>query len=283
MNELTFPNRRLHHDQPDLNALSDSGIENLIIIVRADPIICGHSTEARNLAEAALEVGMKNVHIVSYPLDLLETSGLPLKPLDSIAPYSRGISMDRPDAIGNYKVLDGRLGLGIGGHVVDLLHKYSGRTAVMDLYLVPHGQMVMTAVDSFRSAGRSTDVVTIGEAVGSDITNVVGNAVAEGKFGAAQIVLSNYLDHDLPVAVSEFTKKLIVGAGAEVDNALGTHFQSRLEGRVGISYPAIDTSYYLSIENRRMNWTSTSKSETWRRMATSCFSRGLPVPKGLMI
>jgi glycosyltransferase involved in cell wall biosynthesis len=250
MNELSFPHHRIRKNDLDPTALVESGIENLIIIVRADPIVCGHSTEARNLAEAALDVGMKNVHIVSYPLDTLEGSGLPLKPLDSIAPYSEGISIDRPEAIGNYKVLDGRLGLGIGGHIVDLLHKYRGRTAVMDLYLVPHGQMVMSAVDSFRSAGHAMDVVTIGEAVGSDITNVVGNAVAEGRFGAAQIVLSNYLDHDLPVAVSEFTKKLIVEAGAQVDDALGTHFRSRLESRVGISYPAIDTSYYLGLEHR---------------------------------
>ena len=27
----------------------------LVIVVRADPVICGHSGEARNLAEAALQ------------------------------------------------------------------------------------------------------------------------------------------------------------------------------------------------------------------------------------
>ena len=64
-----------------INAASSNrsvSYENLIIVVRADPIICGHSTEARNLAEAAVQRGVKNVHIVSYPLDVLEESGLPL-------------------------------------------------------------------------------------------------------------------------------------------------------------------------------------------------------------
>ncbi|MBK1881243.1 glycosyltransferase family 4 protein [Luteolibacter pohnpeiensis] len=225
-------------------------IQNAVFLVRADPIICGHSTEARNLAEAALALGMENVHIVSYPISTLEESSLPLKPLETISPYSPGITVDRPDPLGDYKVLDGRLGLGIGGHLVDLLHRLPGETMLMDLYLVPHGQMVMQAVNSFRLSGCSSSVYTVGEAVGSDITNVVGNALAEGRLGAAQILLSNYLEHDLPVAVSRFTKDLIIAAGREVDSHLGTLFTGQLEQRVGISYPAIDTAAYLEIEKQ---------------------------------
>ncbi|GAA5484742.1 glycosyltransferase family 4 protein [Haloferula sargassicola] len=223
-------------------------IQNAVFLVRADPIICGHSTEARNLAEAALAMGMENVHIVSYPLHTLENSGLPLKDQATISPYSPGISVDRPEPLGDYKVLDGRLSLGIGGHLVDLLYKLPGRTMLMDLYLVPHGLMTMRAVNSFRMSGTRSSVFTVGEAVGSDITNVVGNALAEGRLGAAQILLSNYLEHDHPVAVSRFTKDLIVKAGREVDEHLGTHFAGQLESRVGISYPAIDTETYLKIE-----------------------------------
>ncbi|MFD2256461.1 glycosyltransferase family 4 protein [Luteolibacter algae] len=225
-------------------------VQNAIFLVRADPIICGHSTEARNLAEAALAMGMKNVHIVSYPLETLEQSSLPLKDPSSITPYSRGISMDRPEPLGDYKVLDGRLGLGIGGHLVDLLHSLPGKTMLMDLYLVPHGTMVMQAVNSFRNSGTKADVFTIGEAVGSDITNIVGNALAEDRLGAAQLVLSNYLEHDHPVAVSRFTKDLIVEAGRKVDARLGTNFTGQLERRVGISFPAIHTNDYLNLDQR---------------------------------
>ncbi len=225
-----------------------SRIQNAVFLVRADPIICGHSTEARNLAEAAVAMGIENVHIVSYPLETLEGSGLPLKPLSTITPYSPGIRVDRPEPLGDYKVLDGRLGLGIAGHLVDLLYKLPGRTMLMDLYLVPHGLMMIGAVNSFRMSGTNASVFTVGEAVGSDITNVVGNALMEGRLGAAQILLSNYLEHDHPVAVSRFTKDLIVSAGRQVDEHLGTCFAGQLKSRVGISYPAIDTESYLSIE-----------------------------------
>ncbi|MGB6220968.1 glycosyltransferase family 4 protein [Haloferula sp.] len=228
----------------------EAAVQNAVFLVRADPIICGHSTEARNLAEAAVAMGMENVHIVSYPLDTLKASSLPLKPLDTISPYSAGITIDRPQPMGDYKVLDGRLALGIGGHLVDLMNKLPGRTMLMDLYLVPHGLMVMQAVNSFRMAGTGSSVFTVGEAVGSDITNVVGNALAQGRIGAAQIVLSNYLEHDHPVAVSRFTKDLIIDAGRQVDEHLGTSFTGQLESRVGISYPAIDTQSYVEIEDQ---------------------------------
>ncbi|MEM6279160.1 MAG: glycosyltransferase family 4 protein [Verrucomicrobiota bacterium] len=227
---------------------SDEDVKNLILVVRADPIICGHSTEARNLAEAAIARGFQSVHIVSYPIETLQNSQLPLKPLDTISPYSDGITVDRPEPIGDYKVLDGRLGYAISGQLVDLLHKLPGRTIIMDLYLVPHGQMVINAVDSFRGLRHEPNVVTIGEAVGSDITNVVTNALASGQTGAAQVVLSNYLQHDLPVAVSQFTKDMIVDAGHKVDAEMGTDFAERLRERVEISFPAIDTGAYTNIE-----------------------------------
>ena len=54
-------------------------VSHLVLVVRADPIICGHSTEARNLAEAGIEMGLESVHIVTYPIDILEESDLPLK------------------------------------------------------------------------------------------------------------------------------------------------------------------------------------------------------------
>ncbi len=233
-----------------MNLNTQEPIQKAVFLVRADPIICGHSTEARNLAEAAIEAGIGEAHIVSYPLDLLMESSLPLKPLDTISPYSAGIHIDRPEPLGDYKVLDGRVSLGISGHIADLLHKTPGRTLLMDLYLMPHGPMVMQAVNSFRQCGSRSSVFTVGEAVGSDITNVVSNAVAEGRLGAAQVLLSNYLEHDHPVAVSRFTKDLIVAAGRDVDERLGTAFTGQLESRVGISYPAIDTKAYTTIEER---------------------------------
>lgn len=227
---------RLHH----------TSYRSLVILARADPIICGHSTEARNLAEAAIASGIEQVRIVSYPLDVLADSQLPLKPLASVAPYSAGITVDRPAPVGDYKVLDGRLGYAIAGHLIDLLGRLPGPVAVMNLYLVPHGQMVMQAVEAVRGMGMHDVPTTIAEAVGSDITNVVSNALQTGQFGAAAAVLQNFLSHDKPVAVSRFTKDLIVEAGAAIDERLGSRFAEQLARRTGISYPAIDTSLYLS-------------------------------------
>ena len=222
--------------------------KNLIILVRADPIICGHSTEARNLAEAAHAAGLEKIHIVSYPIDTLKESGLPLKPLASVQSYSQGIEVDRPEPLGDYKVLDGRLSYAISGHMIDLLNSCEGPTLVMDLYIVPPGMMVMNAVNAQQHFGPRGRVATIAEAVGSDITNVVNEALKTGQIGAAQLVLSNYLSHELPVAVSAYTRDLIVEAGQKVDAMIGTRFEQQLKDRVEISYPAIDTSKYLSVE-----------------------------------
>lgn len=223
-------------------------VSHLVLVVRADPIICGHSTEARNLAEAGIEMGLESVHIVTYPIDILEESDLPLKPLETVSHYSAGIKVCRPNPVGDYKVLDGRLGYALSGELVDILHRLHGRVMLMDLYLVPHGQMVMNAVRTFENLERDPDVYTVGEAVGSDITNVVRNALEVGQTGAAQVVLANYLDHDLPVAVSEYTRNMIIESGELVDAEMGTDFANQLRERVRISYPAIDTVSYISIE-----------------------------------
>ena len=242
---------------------------SLVLLARADPIICGHSTEARNLAEAAIAAGIERVNIVSYPIDVLTESQLPLKPLASVAPYSPGITVDRPAPVGDYKVLDGRLSYAIAGHLIDLLQTLPGPVAMMNLYLVPHGQMVMQAVEAVRGMGIGEVPTTIAEAVGSDITNVVSNALQTGQFGAAAAVLQNFLSHDQPVAVSHFTKELIVEAGQQVDRHLGSRFAEQLAARTGISYPAIDTSIYL---------TPPSQQET-----EACFTRRGLTPDGYVL
>ena len=50
--------------------------KRLVIVVRADPVICGHSGEARCLAEVALTRGFDDVRIVTWPLDRLDADQL---------------------------------------------------------------------------------------------------------------------------------------------------------------------------------------------------------------
>ena len=185
------------------------------IVVRADPVICGHSGEGRNVAEVALQRDFTDVRIITWPLDLLATSGLPLKPLDGMLPYSKGIVVERPEPVGDYKVPDGRFLAGMTGRLVELFTD-GVPTVCMSLYLSPHTLAVSEALRVAHSTGLPVRVATIAEAVGSDVTNVVRSCAGEGRFGAAAQVLSAYLGSDLPVAVSEYTKDLIISSAVLV-------------------------------------------------------------------
>jgi glycosyltransferase involved in cell wall biosynthesis len=219
----------------------------LVLVVRADPVICGHSGEARNLAEAALHRGFTEVRIVTWPLDLLERSGLPLKPLDGVLPYGEGIEVERPAPVGDYKVPDGRHLAGMTGRLVELFTD-GVPTVCMSLYLSPHTVAVSDALRVARSTGLGVPVTTIAEAVGSDVTNVVRSCVAEGRFGAAAQVLSAYLESDVPVAVSGYTRQLVISSADEVDARHGTRFGIRCRERIAISYPAVNTADYLDLD-----------------------------------
>src|SRR5664280_722422 len=221
----------------------------LVIVARADPVICGHSGDARNLAEAALDRGFDEVRIITWPIDLLQQSGLPLKPLDRVLPYRDGIIVERPAPVGDYKVPDGRYLAGLTGRLVELFTD-GVPTLCMSLYLSPHAVAVTDAVRVARSTGLPVNVTTVAEAVGSDVTNVVRSCVEQGRWGAAAHVLSSYLAHDLCLAVSEYTREVILAEAAEIDARHGTTFAERCRERVSVSFPAIDVGSYLSLDPR---------------------------------
>ena len=219
----------------------------LVIVVRADPVICGHSGEARNLAEVALTRGYDDVRIVTWPIECLQASGLPLKPLESVMPYSAGITVERPDPVGEYKIPDARYIAGIIGRLVELFTD-GVPTVCMSLYLSPHTHAVAEAMRVARGTGLPVNVTTVAEAVGSDVTDIVRKSVASGRLGAAAHVLTTYLSQDICVAVSEYTKEVIVAAAESVDEGYGTKFAEQARERVEISYPAIDTSAFLDLD-----------------------------------
>jgi len=219
----------------------------LVIVVRADPVICGHSGEARNLAEAALDRGFDEVRIVTWTIDRLLATGLPLKPLDGVLPYSPGITVERPEPVGDYKVPDGRWLAGIIGRLVELFTD-GVPTVAMSLYLSPHSLAIADAVRVARRTGLPVNVVTVAEAVGSDVTNVVRACVENDQFGAAAHVLSSYLEHDVCLAVSDYTRQLIIAEAAAIDAKHGTTFAAQCRDRVAISYPAIDVASYLDLD-----------------------------------
>jgi glycogen(starch) synthase len=231
---MTFPHRRL------------------IIAVRADPVICGHSGEARNLAEVALTRGYDDVRLLTWPIATLQAAGLPLKPLDRLLPYSPGITVERPDPVGDYRVPDGRHLAGLTGRLVELLSE-PVPTTCLSMYLVPHTQIVVDAVTAARSAGFAPRVRTIAKAVGSDVTNVIRNCLREGRFGAATVLLTTFLANDEVVAVSDYTRDEIIASAAEVDAVCGTSFADQCRRRVTVSYPPIDSSAFLGLDERRVD------------------------------
>ncbi len=216
-------------------------------MVRADPVICGHSGEARNLAEVALTRGFTDVRLLTWPIPVLQAAGLPLKPLDRLLPYSKGITVERPEAVGDYRVPDGRHLAGLTGRLVELLAEPIP-TVCLSMYLVPHTQVVVDAVTAARAAGFAPDVHTIAKAVGSDVTNVIRSCLREGRFGAASVLFTTFLANDEVVAVSEYTRDEIIASAEEVDATCGTSFAAKCRERVTVSYPPIDSSAYVDLE-----------------------------------
>jgi glycosyltransferase involved in cell wall biosynthesis len=224
----------------------------LVIVVRADPVICGHSGEARNLAESALARGFDDVRLLTWPIAALQAAGLPLKPLDRLLPYSPGITVERPEPVGDYRVPDGRFIAGLVGRLVELLAE-GVPTVVLSMYLAPHANVVMDAVNAARAAGLAPDVRTVAKAVGSDVTNVIRSALREGRFGPAVATLTTFLAHDQVVAVSEYTRDEIIAAAERVDAACGTRFAGACRDRVTVSYPPIDTAAFLDLDPGRVD------------------------------
>jgi glycosyltransferase involved in cell wall biosynthesis len=250
----------------------------LVIVVRADPVICGHSVEARNLAEVALTRGFDEVRIVTWPIERLEQTGLPLKPLETVMPYSAGIEVERPEPVGDYKIPDGRYLAGMVGRLVELFTD-GVPTVCLSLYLSPHTLAVAEAVRVAKATGLPVDVITIAEAVGSDVTNVVRSCVERGDFGAAAQILTAYLSQDLCVAVSQYTKDLIVAAAAELDALRGTRFAEQCAERVAVSYPAIDSSVYVDVTDDDIDATMAARG--LERDGYVLFLSRLTKPKGV--
>ena len=219
----------------------------LVIVVRADPVICGHSGEARNLAEVALTRGFDDVRLLTWPIAALQAAGLPLKPLDRLQPYSPGVTVERPEPIGDYRVPDGRFLAGLTGRLVEMLAE-PVPTTCLSMYLAPHANVVIDAVAAARAAGFAPDVRTIAKAVGSDVTNVIRSCLREGRFGAAATTLATYLAHDEVVAVSEYTRQEIIAEAEAVDAHCGTRFADAFRDRLTVSYPPIDAAAFLDLD-----------------------------------
>ena len=162
--------------------------------------------------------------------------------------------------------MDGRQVQGMTACLVDLLRELRGLVVVMGLYLVPHAQVVLDATCTARAYHRrrrrpgqplTAEIVTVAKAVGTDVTGHLAQALEAGQLGVAQLLLDQYLRHDVLLAVSAYTKERVVAAGARLDQAFWdkdedkeeegvlppTYYEDELRARVEVSYPPFDTSW----------------------------------------
>jgi hypothetical protein len=119
--------------------------------------------------------------------------------------------VERPEPVGDYKVPDGRYLAGMTGRLVELFTDGFPRSACRSTSVRTH-LPCRKRLRVARSTGLPVPVATIAEAVGSDVTNVVRSCAGDGRFGAAAQVLSAYLEQRSAVAVSEYTKELIISS-----------------------------------------------------------------------
>ena len=244
---------------------------------RADPVICGHSGEARNLAEAALHRGFTEVRIVTWPLDLLEAVRAAAEAAGRRAALQRGHRGRAPRAgrrlQGARRAAPGRDDRPAGRAV----HR-RGADGVHVALPQPAHHRRDRCVRVARTTGLPVPVDTIAEAVGSDVTNVVRSCVADGRFGAAAQVLSAYLDSDVPVAVSEYTRELIISSADEIDAGTAPRSPSGAGSGSPISYPAINTADFLDLDpaDDHRGWPRGPGAAT----ATCCSCPGWPTPRG---
>ena len=164
--------------------------------------------------------------------------------MDRLQPYGAGITVERPEPVGDYRVPDGRGLAGLTGRLVELLAE-PVPTTCLSMYLAPHANVVMDAVTAARAAGLLTDVHTIAKAVGSD---VIRSCLLERRFGAAVVLLAMFPAHDEVVAVSEYTREQIVLSAEAVDARCGTLFAQQCRARVAVGHPLIDTSAHLDLD-----------------------------------
>lgn len=191
--------------------------------------------------------GFDDVRLLTWPIPALQAAGLPLKPLDRLLPYSPGITVERPEAVGDYRVPDGRYQAGLTDRLVELLAE-PVPTICLSMYIVPHASVVMDAVTAARAAGFAPNVHTVVKAVGSDVTNVIRSCLREGRFGAATVLFTTFLANDEVVAVSEYTREEIIASAEQVDAHCGTGFAEQCRRRVTVSYPPIDSSAFLDLD-----------------------------------
>ena len=220
----------------------------LVIVVRADPVICGHSGEARNLAEVALTERLRRrpaADVADRHAPGRRAAAQAARPAAALQPGDHGRAprarrrLPRPGRAAPGRAHRPAGGAARGARADDLSRDVPG-AARRTSSSTPCGRPA-------RPASTPTSTRSPRRWARTSLTSSQ-NCLREGRFGAAAYLLTTFLAHDEVVAVSDYTRDEIVLAAEAVDLHCGTRFAPECRDRVTVSYPPIDTSAYVEAD-----------------------------------
>ena len=194
----------------------------LVIVVRADPVICGHSGEARNLAEAALDRGFDDVRIVTWTIERLQDTGLPLKPLDGVLPTAPASPSSGPNPSATTRCPTGAGSRGSPAASSSCSPTVYQRSPCRCTCRRTRSRSPTPCVSPAAPACRRRGVRGRGRRLRRHQRRA--RLRRERPVRRGRHVLSSYLEHDICLAVSDYTRQLIISEAAAIDAKHGTTF-----------------------------------------------------------
>jgi glycosyltransferase involved in cell wall biosynthesis len=138
----------------------------------------------------------------------------------------------------NVKVFDGALIHAFIGKAMTLI-EHEGINVLSTFYLEPHASIANRARDYGQEMlGRR--IVVAHKAVGSDVLNSIANHYADGQ---GQLLLMDYLQGDLQLAVSHYTREELIRHARRL---LPPCEAERLEEQTKVLYAPLDNGYFAT-------------------------------------
>jgi glycosyltransferase involved in cell wall biosynthesis len=136
----------------------------------------------------------------------------------------------------NVKVFDGALIQGFIGKAIRLI-EHEGINVISTFYLDPHAPIANRARD-FGQDILGRRIVVAHKAVGSDVLNSIANHYADGQ---GQLLLMDYLQGDLQLAVSRYTRDELI---RHARHLLPPCEAEKLEMQTRVLYAPLDNVYF---------------------------------------
>jgi glycosyltransferase involved in cell wall biosynthesis len=210
---------------------------NVLTISKYPPYMSGHSFESMQQNRALLERTGRKHHELTYALSVYDRESNFNDDPELMAHCESAAVVHRlgpPER--NVKVFDGALIHAFTGKAMTLI-EHEGVNVLSTFYLLPHAAIANRARDYGRDLlGRR--IVVAHKAVGSDVLNSIANHYADGQ---GQLLLMDYLQGDLQLAVSQYTREELI---RHARHLLPPCEAERLEEQTRVLYAPLDNGYF---------------------------------------